>query len=154
MYEKTREVIATPEASKNLKAAWNARKKELKLTQELAAELLGFESQGTVSQYLNGKIPVNTDAALKFAVLLKVKPEDIREDLKDLMNYVRSSDTYDDSFSGNGWRLVNEEQAELLNLFEILPASEKAKLLNQLRGLNKLYEEAFENMLALKKRNQ
>ena len=56
--KKTREVIATPEASKNLKAAWNARKKELKLTQELAAELLGFESQGTVSQYLNGKIPV------------------------------------------------------------------------------------------------
>ena len=140
--KKTREVIATPEASKNLKAAWNARKKELKLTQELAAELLGF------------KIPVNTDAALKFAALLKVKPEDIREDLKDLMNYVRSSDTYDDSFSGKGWRLVNEEQAELLNLFEILPASEKAKLLNQLRGLNKLYEEAFENMLALKKRNQ
>ena len=152
--KKTRKVIATPEASKNLKAAWNARKKELKLTQELAAELLGFESQGTVSQYLNGKIPVNTDAALKFAALLKVKPEDIREDLKDLMNYVRSSDTYDDSFSGKGWRLVNEEQAELLNLFEILPASEKAKLLNQLRGLNKLYEEAFENMLALKKRNQ
>ena len=129
--KKTREVIATPEASKNLKAAWNARKTEL-----------------------NGKIPVNTDAALKFAALLKVKPEDIREDLKDLMNYVRSSDTYDDNFSGKGWRLVNEEQAELLNLFEILPASEKAKLLNQLRGLNKLYEEAFENMLALKKRNQ
>ena len=151
--KKTREVIATPEASKNLKAAWNARKKELKLTQELAAELLGFESQGTVSQYLNGKIPVNTDAALKFAALLKVKPEDSREDLKDLMNYVRSSDTYDDNFSGKGWRLVNEEQAELLNLFEILPASEKAKLLNQLRGLNKLYEEAFDNMLALKKRN-
>ncbi len=48
--KKTREVIATPEASKNLKAAWNARKKELKLTQELAAELLGFELQGTVSQ--------------------------------------------------------------------------------------------------------
>ncbi len=70
------------------------------------------------------------------------------------MIYVRSSDTYDDSFSGKGWRLVNEEQAELLNLFEILPAYKKAKLLNQLRGLNKLYEEAFENMLALKKRNQ
>lgn len=151
---KTREVIATPEASRNLKAAWDAKKKELKLTQELAAELLGFESQGTVSQYLNGKIPVNTDAALKFAALLKVKPEDIREDLKDLMNYVRSSDTYDENFSDKGWRLINGEQAELLNLFEILPTSEKTKLLEQLRGLNKLYEEAFENMLALKKRNQ
>ncbi|WP_320728257.1 helix-turn-helix domain-containing protein [Enterobacter ludwigii] len=150
---KTREVIATPEASRNLKAAWDAKKKELKLTQELAAELLGFESQGTVSQYLNGKIPVNTDAALKFAALLKVKPEDIREDLKDLMNYVRSSDTYDETFSDKGWRLINGEQAELLNLFEILPTSEKTKLLEQLRGLNKLYEEAFENMLALKKRN-
>ena len=107
--KKTREVIATPEASKNLKAAWNARKKELKLTQELAAELLGFESQGTVSQYLNGKIPVNTDAALKFAALLKVKPEDIREDLKDLMNYVRSSELMMIAFQAKdgGWSMKN-----------------------------------------------
>ena len=109
--KKTREVIATPEASKNLKAAWNARKKELKLTQELAAELLGFESQGTVSQYLNGKIPVNTDAALKFAALLKVKPEDIREDLKDLMNYVDHQILMMITFQAKdgGWSMKNRQ---------------------------------------------
>ncbi|MFP1463138.1 helix-turn-helix domain-containing protein [Escherichia coli] len=77
--------------------------------------MLGFESQGTVSQYLNGKIPVNTDAALKFAALLKVKPEDI-QDLKDLMNYANHQILMMIAFSGKGWRLVNEEQAELLNL--------------------------------------
>ena len=59
-------------SEQEFKSRMECKKKELKLTQELAAELLGFESQGTVSQYLNGKIPVNTDAALKFAALLKV----------------------------------------------------------------------------------
>lgn len=140
-----------PEATLLLRKAWESKKKELKLTQEIAADIMGFEAQATVSQYLNGKIPVNTDAALKFAALLKVKPEDLRPDLADLMNYVRASGTYDNEFSGEGWRVIDAEQAELLNLFEILPESEKKKFLTQLRGLNELYKEAFQNILASQK---
>lgn len=147
-----REEIAPPEATQRLRAAWDSKKKDLKLTQEIAAELMGFETQSTVSHYLNGKAPLNTDAALKFAVLLRVKPEDLRPDLTDLMNYVRSSGTYDENFDGPGWRLVDKQQSDLLNLFEILPEIEKNKLIQNLKGQNELYKEAFENMIAAHKR--
>jgi transcriptional regulator with XRE-family HTH domain len=149
-----REDIAPPEATQRLRAAWDEKKKDLKLTQEVAAELMGFETQSTVSHYLNGKAPLNTDAALKFAVLLRIKPEELRPDLTDLMNYVRSSDTYDESFDGPGWRLVSRQQSELLNLFDILPDSEKDKLIQNLKGQNELYKEAFQNMLAAQKRSK
>jgi predicted transcriptional regulator len=42
------------------------KKVTLRLTQEKAADALGFSTQATVSQYLNGSIPLNTDATLKF----------------------------------------------------------------------------------------
>lgn len=86
---------------------------------------MGFETQSTVSHYLNGKAPLNTDAALKFAVLLRVKPEELRPDLADLMNYVRSSGTYDESFEGEGWRMVNKQQADLLDLLKSFPNQKK-----------------------------
>lgn len=70
------------EASAKLSRIWHAKKKELGLSQERAAELYGC-SQGNISQYLNGKIPLNTDAVYKFAKILKVNPIEIRPDLKD-----------------------------------------------------------------------
>ncbi|EHE7090088.1 helix-turn-helix domain-containing protein [Salmonella enterica subsp. enterica serovar Enteritidis] len=149
---KKREEIAPPEATQRLRAIWDAKKRDLKLTQEIAADLMGFETQSTVSHYLNGKAPLNTNAALKFSVLLRVKPEELRPDLADLMNYVRSSGTYDDNFEGGGWRMVSRQQADLLNLFDILPESEKEKLIDRLKGQNELYKEAFQNMLAAQKR--
>lgn len=39
------------------------------MSQEVAAERLGF-NQSALSQYLNGKIPLNVDAAAKFSALL------------------------------------------------------------------------------------
>lgn len=50
-----------------LKAIYTAKKRELGLTQESLASACGWESQGTVSQYFNGKIPLNVEAAVKFA---------------------------------------------------------------------------------------
>ena len=73
---------AEREASAKLSRIWHAKKKELGLSQERAAELYGC-SQGNISQYLNGKIPLNTDAVYKFAKMLKVNPIEIRPDLKE-----------------------------------------------------------------------
>ncbi|OZI61573.1 XRE family transcriptional regulator [Bordetella genomosp. 11] len=50
-------------------------------SQEAVAALLGFNSQSSVSQYVNGRIPLNVSALLKFADLLSVKPDDISPDL-------------------------------------------------------------------------
>ncbi len=54
-----------------LKAIYESKKRELRLTQDSLAAACGWESQGTVSQYLNGKIPLNIEAALKFSRHLK-----------------------------------------------------------------------------------
>ena len=69
------------EISARLSRLWHAKKKELNLSQERAAELYGC-SQGNISQYLNGKIPLNTDAIYKFAKILQISPFEIQPDLK------------------------------------------------------------------------
>jgi phage repressor protein C with HTH and peptisase S24 domain len=50
-------------------------------SQEVVAGLLGFNSQSSVSQYVNGRIPLNVSALLKFAELLSVKPDAISPEL-------------------------------------------------------------------------
>lgn len=72
-------------AAAALKKIWDEKKKALGLNQQDAAPLLGFNTQGAVSHYLNGRTPLNTDAVLKFAKLLHVAPTDIRPDLDDLL---------------------------------------------------------------------
>lgn len=62
--------------AKRLQRIWLSKKKELDLTQEAAAQILGF-NQSSFSQYVNGRIPLNTDAKLAFAKLLKVPVTDI-----------------------------------------------------------------------------
>ena len=76
-------------AARNLRNIWEAKRESLGLTQEKAAEIMGFATQGAVSQYLNGRTALNTDTILKFASLLKVDPEDINPELKTLLDYVR-----------------------------------------------------------------
>lgn len=57
---------------KQLFLAWQSRRKEAGLpsSQEAVSELLGF-NQSSMSQYLNGKIPLNVGAATKFAAVLE-----------------------------------------------------------------------------------
>lgn len=78
-------------AAQNLRRIWEAKRESLGLTQEKAAESLGFATQGAVSQYLNGRTALNTDTTLKFASLLQVDPEDIKPELKILLDFVRST---------------------------------------------------------------
>lgn len=65
------------EAQQNLRGIWNEKKKQLKLTQESAAHEMGFKTQGAVSHYINGLIPLNLSAILSFAKLLQVSPAEI-----------------------------------------------------------------------------
>lgn len=72
-------------AARALRRLWDDRKTDLKLTQDKAAEQMGFATQGAVSHYLNGYTPLNTDAVLKFAALLQVPPSAIRPDIDELI---------------------------------------------------------------------
>jgi len=68
---------ADKDAAKRLRAIWESKKQELKLTQVTVAEEIGT-SQSAISQYLNGTIALNTDAVIVFAKLLQCEPKDIR----------------------------------------------------------------------------
>ena len=73
----------TPEEKtwqQNLRRVWDAKKKDLKLTQESAGAAMGI-TQGAVGQYLNGVIPLNTNSKLRFAEVLQVSPAEIDPDL-------------------------------------------------------------------------
>jgi len=68
------------EEASRLKAIWEARKKANRaITQESAGQDMGM-TQGAIWQYLNGRIPIGTDALLKFAEYLKFDPADVRPD--------------------------------------------------------------------------
>lgn len=75
-----------------LKAIYMAKKRDLHMTQESLAAACGWESQGTVSQYLNGKIPLNLDAALKFARHLRISVSDFSESLAASLYAPRDAD--------------------------------------------------------------
>jgi len=68
---------ADKDAARRLRAIWESKKQELKLTQLAVANEIGT-SQSAISQYLNGTIALNTDAVIVFAKLLQCEPKDIR----------------------------------------------------------------------------
>lgn len=70
-------------AAKRLKALWVARAPALKLSQEKFGAAHGM-NQSSVSQYLNGRIPLGYRACLAFAKGLGVDIREIRSDLPEL----------------------------------------------------------------------
>jgi len=76
--EKRRPLTAGEQrAARKLKDAWQkCKRKDKGITQEhIAGEL--EVTQGTVSHYMNGQIPLNFETLLKFATILKFNPSDI-----------------------------------------------------------------------------
>jgi len=71
------------EKARRLRAIWNQRARELNITQGTAAKQLNW-SQPAISQYLNCKTALNTDAILKFAELLHISPAAIDPSLAHL----------------------------------------------------------------------
>lgn len=65
-------------AARRLRQIWDQKKKDLELTQEKVAHAMHI-TQGAVSHYLNGRIPIGPLAAMRFAHILEVAPEEIIE---------------------------------------------------------------------------
>ncbi|MFT3758459.1 LexA family transcriptional regulator [Thauera sp.] len=84
-----------------LKQIFEAKKKGLGLTQESLAARCGWESQGSVSQYLNGKIPLNPTAALKFSQHLHEPVEAFSPDLAFAIAQFRELSAGDLVFGGD-----------------------------------------------------
>ncbi|HVT36316.1 MAG TPA: S24 family peptidase [Nevskiaceae bacterium] len=66
------------DAAENLRQLFTeAKAADKTLTQERLAFQFGWKTQSAVSQYLRGVIPLNSDAALKFADFFRVAPSQI-----------------------------------------------------------------------------
>lgn len=59
------------DTAQGLKAIYERKRRQFHLSQDKIAAECGWQSQSTVSQYLNGLIPLNLEAAVKFATLLE-----------------------------------------------------------------------------------
>lgn len=73
---------ADREATARLKSAWAAwQARHPKVTQAQAAPGMGI-TQSALSQYLQGKVPMRSEAAFKIARFLGVDPRELRPDLE------------------------------------------------------------------------
>lgn len=73
---------ADTEAAARLKAIWGAMPKGVRPTQQqLADQFPGDANQSLISQYINGRIPLNYRAVLFFSKVLGVHESAIRTDL-------------------------------------------------------------------------
>lgn len=79
MSKKKRQLTAEEkQIADRLKEIWNEKKKTLGIgSQEKLAHLMGYTTQGSVTQYLNGIIPISLEVGIKFAEQLRVLPSDI-----------------------------------------------------------------------------
>ncbi|EPC6178350.1 helix-turn-helix domain-containing protein [Serratia marcescens] len=133
-------------AAKRLKAIWERKKAELHLTQDKAADILGFGTQGAVSHYLNAKTPLNTDTVIKFASLLGVAPEEIRPDMADLFAIVRRNQPNQPPVTENV--VLAPREKALLDMFGSLPEIEKEQLISALHEKQQYYDKLLEELAA------
>lgn len=102
------------EDAKRLRDAFDlARALDYKLTQEQLAHNCGWKTQGTVFQYLSGKIPLNPRALAKFSKALQVPPEAISPTLSKYIIDLENEVTLERS-----WR-ENVPASKAQNYFEI-----------------------------------
>lgn len=89
----TTEQLAEAALLKLIFKEWQHRQRESgnKISQEVAGEMVGF-GQSALSQYLNGKIPLNVDAASKIAAMIGCAVSDFSPALaRQAANYAASA---------------------------------------------------------------
>lgn len=74
----------------NLKKIWDEKRRDLGLTQEKAAEMYGC-TQGNISQYLLGRIPLNIVAINKFATILQCDPSLINPEIDEYFPRIKTA---------------------------------------------------------------
>lgn len=108
---------------KDLFVAWQADRRKAKQpwSQEWCSEQLGF-GQSAINQYLNGKIPLNADAAAKFAALLHVDvgafSPSIAEDIRKLSNSAQAAHEEDAARSSRVVAEMVEDDAVRIHQYD------------------------------------
>lgn len=101
--------------SKRLKALYEAKKKELGITQQSIADALDI-SQGAVGHYLNGRNALNTAVASVFARLLGISVSDfspsLAKDISDMSSVASKNTSFAGHYSpGSKYPVISKVQA-------------------------------------------
>lgn len=114
--------------AEKLRRVWDRKKRELGINQFIAAERMGFNSQSSVSQYLNGRIPLNLVTAIKFAELLEVDLSEVWDGPTGFTRAVLGQMTREEIVEHVARQLTPEELAALIaDLAQSLPGVANAK---------------------------
>lgn len=90
-----------------LKKIYELRKTEDRsLTQETLAERCGWKTQSAVTQYLNGMVPLNLDALIKFSLALDVDIAEISPALAEKIYAVRVRENEPAGLSTTGFAVA------------------------------------------------
>ena len=72
-----------------LKNVWDERKKELGVTQRDVRTMLNISSESAISHYLNGRIPLNLEIIIAFAIAMDVSVDRISPSTAKLLKSVK-----------------------------------------------------------------
>lgn len=130
----TAEQSADARRLKNIFLQWQANRKEHgePASQLDVADMLGF-NQSATSQYLNGRIPLNVEAAAKFARMLGCSIADFSPSLAtSAVEIGRAGMLQNDSYTGND---LSPEERELLSLCRSIGEDDRHVLVDVARSL-------------------
>lgn len=119
----------------NLKEIWLEKKKIHGFSQESAAFSMDMGNQATVSHYLNGHMPLNTNAILAFATFLDVDPARINPKLKEFNLLAPRSPNISDDIA-----MFMAEQLQNINSFKKMDKAICAKFIQS------IYDEAIKKL--------
>ncbi|WP_440866243.1 hypothetical protein [Symbiopectobacterium purcellii] len=136
--------------AKRLKALYNAKKKELGLSQAIVADHLGVV-QSAVNSLLNAINALNVHNATSFARLLRVSVNDFSPSLaKEIASMYETIELYPSTLSPLDTLSTQEKQ--LLEIFNDLPKKEQDKFVKEISARKNELDQLYEEMKAVKEK--
>lgn len=106
-----------------LRRVWERQRVRLGLTQEKVAHACGWSTQGAFGHYLQGKNPLNIDAAFKLARVLEVDPRELMPELQEIL-----AEFFPEMGAGGLESGISEEVLRVALALQALPAQDRATL--------------------------
>ncbi|MBG6243354.1 MAG: helix-turn-helix domain-containing protein [Candidatus Symbiopectobacterium sp. Dall1.0] len=136
--------------AKRLKALYNAKKKELGISQAIVADHLGIV-QSAVNSLLNGINALNVHNATSFARLLRVSVNDFSPSLaKEIASMYEAIEPCPSTSSPLD--VLSPEEKKLIEMFNDLPKKEQDKFVQEISARKDELDQLYEEMKAVKEK--
>ena len=128
-------------AAERLQTIWNEKKKALGLTQEKVAQLCEWSNQSAFGAYLLARVPLNTDAVLRLAKVLKVHPTDIMPELGALLPSSNSANDVEQD-------VYSKDEKELVRTYRRVTSEQKNDALATVREFDRKNQIIIDELIA------